>query len=132
MIGTWLLYAKCMFQLPDHCTICKISVARLRINNFVFQSSRFLLDFRISAKFAINNSSIVGIVTWPAFPNFKCDSQHRSWLFIWICDLQLAPMHWSVEIITLFTTAKISYTMWFIIFRYFDIFCNCNTQKYQT
>ena len=30
-----------------------------------------------------------------------------------------------------FTTAKISYTMHFIIFCYFDILCNCNTQKYQ-
>ena len=94
-VVVWSLY-----HLQDFC--CGTE----RIHNFVFQSSRILLDFRIFVKFAIDNSSIVGIATWPAFPNFKCDPQHRSWLFIWISDLQLAPTHWSVEIITFLELPK--------------------------
>ena len=98
----------------------------VRIHNFVFESSRFLLDFQTFVKFAINNSSVAQIVTWPAFPNFKCDPQHGFWLLIWPYDLHLAPTHWSVEIITSLQLPK-SPTMCFIIFRYFDILCNCNT-----
>ena len=125
MIGTWLLCTKCKIKVNAFNTynwwlvhgcytwnacfsFCLIlnhlqyfCWATVRIHNFVFQISRFLLDFRISVKFVINNYSIVGILTWPTFPSFKCDPQHRSWLFIWICDLQLVPTHWSVEIITL-------------------------------